>query len=57
MLDTGDMRGTIDLAADEETLVDPFNRQTRVWLSIGSGNGHVHHAVAQRDHGRWDGGC
>ena len=45
VLDSSNVCRAIDLATDQQTLLDSLCSQTGIRLSIGGGNGHVHDTV------------
>lgn len=47
-----DMGWAVDLATDEQTLLDALDGQAGVRLPVGGGNGHVDYAVSQMGNGR-----
>ena len=46
-----DMGWAVDLATHEQTLFDALDSKTGVWLSVGSGNGHVDYTVTEMGDG------
>lgn len=52
ILHSRDMGRAVDLATDEQTLLNALDGQTGIRLSVGGGNGHVDYAVAKMGDGR-----
>lgn len=50
VLNASNVGRTIGLVAEQKTLLDIPYSHTGIWLSIRSGNGHVHDAVSKRSY-------